>query len=316
MEKVETLHERIVRGDAYMLSSRVLRDLRPSEQSVSWLHFDICPQNIGVLPDGRCAFIDVESFYLEGEDRRYDVSLPAWKPFRALADLNDEVDAKLAGRAVDRSLALRKVSFEVALAAAECVLGPLPPSRDQVLRPETMRTWAASQAGGDPAVEFWRREVLAAADTGAFRPSTDMCSDLERMMLGRSPPARDSHLTPAPQALVPGAAPPIAADVHGGWEAQWDGLRSAAHALRAGLLGRPEVRQYREALEKLTQQYPEQRELWDELLLVLISYERDPIAALDVVQVALKRLPTDLGLGRLRNIVEAWASERQNEQRA
>lgn len=250
------------------------------------------------------------------DDHKYDVSLPAWKPFRAFADLNDEVDAKFAGRAVDRSLAVRKVSFEVALAAAECVLGPLPPSRDQVLRPATMRTWVASQAGGDPAVEFWRREVLAAADSGAFRSLTDMCSDLERVMLGRSPPAKDSHSSPAPQVLVPGAAPPIGADVQGGWGEQWEGLRAAAHGLRAGLLGRPEVGQYREALEKLTQQYPEQRELWDELLLVLVSYERDPIAALDAVQAALKRLPTDLGLGRLRNIVEAWASERQNEQRA
>ncbi len=59
MEEVTPLREVIDRGEAYHLSTKVLRDLDPDADGNSWHHFDVCPNNIGILRSERCVLIDV-----------------------------------------------------------------------------------------------------------------------------------------------------------------------------------------------------------------------------------------------------------------
>jgi hypothetical protein len=319
MEEVRPLHEIIERGESYSLSLRVLRDLDPEIQGrASWLHFDICPLNIGVLHNERCVLIDVESFYLEEGDR-YDVSVPAWKSFRAPQFLREEVASKLAGGTTDRSLAIKKVGFEVALAAAECVLGPLPPSRGE-FDESLLDQWTKAAVSSDPAVAFWRKELRSTLRTGQIRSIRELAQDLEAAL------RVEVDTVHAPRVAVPilnsqsgsdavdislKENPIESVDVSPGWETDWLMLKPSAHALRTGKFDRVRVSEYRLALERLVHQYPKKRELWDELLLLTVSYQKDPVGALAVVVGALKHFPNDAGFERQRNIIQMWVMERQ-----
>ena len=322
MEEVTPLEELIERGEAYDLSQRILQDLDPETDAAHrWLHFDICPRNIGVLPSGRCVLIDVESLYLE-EGNRYRVTVPAWKPFRAPRQLVDDVNDKLEKGAIDRVIAARKVRFEIALAAAECVLGPLTPERGNLDR-ALLESWFSVADPSDPAVAFWRQELFPAVDRGDVRPIAELCKGLEAAFQGRSELLRAPLLQPVAQVVVPAAAadapqpaptsaPRSESALPPGWSNDWKLLGLSAHALRAGRLDRVHIAEYRAALEQLASQYPSQREVWDELLLVVISYEKNAAAALAIANAALVPLPNDHDLIRLRNIIQMWVMERQN----
>jgi hypothetical protein len=315
MELITPLQTLVEEGRARDFSLRVLRNLDPGLGKPQWLHFDICPKNIGVLANSRCVLIDADSMYLE-EAGHFGVSTFVWKPFRATASLLDEVNQGIRARSIGADLARRKVEFEVALAAAECVLGPLPPSRGRFDR-QLLDAWAPQADSSDPAAEFWLSELRTYLATGHLRALGELARDLERILVTprREVPGTDQETKEPPRrAAAPALQPELtpSAEVEGppGWATDWVLLRPAAHALRAGKLDRERIREYRTALERLCEQYPGQRQAWEELLLLAITYEKDSVAALATAERALGFLPGDDGLRRLREIIQNWARER------
>jgi hypothetical protein len=316
MEEVTPLMDLIDRGEAYHLSTRVLRDLDPDAGGKGWHHFDVCPNNIGVLRGERCVLIDVESFYLEAAGK-YNVSVPAWKPFRAPSGLVLDVQVQLAAGGIDRSVAARKLRFEIALAAAECVLGPIPSSGNNLDR-RTVEAWVANADATDPAVVFWKQELLAAVDTASFPPLHELRAKLESAISSEPEP------TGAPLVQVPsvGAEPVQAAGVaisaippvpaQSGWLNEWALVLPLVHALRAGRLGGEQIAEYRQVLQQLAARYPTQADVWNELLLVVISFEKNPVLALSLVTEALQHIPGSEDLARMRNIIQMWVRGRQH----
>ncbi len=316
MEEVTPLRDVIERGEAYHLSVRVLADLDPDINGMGWHHFDVCPLNIGLLPSERCVLIDLESFYLETEGT-YDISVPAWKPFRVPKGLEQVVHAELELGRMDKTVASRKLRFEVALAAAECVLGPIPTTAQNLDR-RTIDAWVANADATDPAVVFWRDELLAAVDTASFPPLRELRERLEFAVKSHKEP------TGAPLVQVPvvgaepmqaaraaiSAIPPVPAQ--SGWSNEWALILPMVHALRAGRLGGEQIIEYRQALQQLAARYPTQADVWNELLLVVISYEKNPVLALSLVTVALQHIPGSEDLVRMRNIIQMWARERRH----
>jgi hypothetical protein len=317
MEEVTPLRELIERGEAYHLSTRVLRDLDPDANGNGWHHFDVCPNNIGISRSERCVLIDVDSFYLEVEGK-YNISVPAWKPFRAPNGLEFDVQVQLATGSIDRSVAARKLRFEVALAAAECVLGTIPFTGRKNLDRRTIEEWVAKADSTDPAVVLWKQELLAAIDTASFPPLQELRERLESAIKSEPEP------TGAPLVQVPSdgaqsaqaaastisTAPPLQAQ--SGWSKEWALVLPMVHALRAGKLGGQQIVEYREALQQIAARYPTQADVWNELLLVVISYEKNAALALSLVTEALKYIPDSEDLVRIRNIVQMWARERRH----
>jgi hypothetical protein len=323
MEEVEPLRSVIERGEAYDLSLQVLKDLDPeADDRPRWLHFDICPMNIGVTSSGQCVFIDVESFYL-ADQGHFSVSVPAWKTFRAPKTLIDEVGQELGQQQgkVMQVTGMRKQRFEIALAAAECVLGPL--LSKQFLDEPQLKSWLASSDSNDPAVAFWTRELTKMVSVDDIRPIRDIASDLEAAL--RTPPDETPRPRGAPlqqpieekpvigesEKLPPSMPAPSDEPLVSRWSTDWMYLKPAAFALRAGRLGPAEVLEYREALERFALEHPSQRDVWEELLLIAISYVKNPALALGYVNRALENLPNDADFLRMKNIVQFWNLERQ-----
>jgi hypothetical protein len=84
------------------------------------------------------------------------------------------------------------------------------------------------------------------------------------------------------------------------------------HALRAGRFGGKQIIEYRQVLQQLAARYPTQPDVWNELLLVVISFEKNPILALSLATEALQHIPYSEDLTRTKNIVQMWARGRQN----
>jgi len=316
MEEVTPLRDIIDRGEAYHLSTKILRDLDPDADGNGWHHFDVCPNNIGLLPNERCVLIDVESFYLEAEGK-YNISVPAWKPFRAPRGLVVAVQVQLGTGRIDRSVASRKLRFEVALAAAECVLGPIPLTGQNLDRP-IIDAWVANADATDPAVVFWKQELLAAVETAIFPPLQELRERLES--------AIKSELEPTGAPLVQlsslGSEPLEAAGVvtsvlpsvlpQSEWFKEWTLVLPMVHALRAGRLTGKQIIEYRQVLQQLASRHPSQPDVWNELLLVVISFEKNPALALSLVTEALQHIPDSDELIRMRNIIQKWARERRH----
>jgi hypothetical protein len=267
--------------------------------------------NIGVLPSGACALIDVESFYLQ-ESGGFNVSVPAWKPFRAPLNLKDSVQEQLMSGRINPETAVRKQRYEIALAAAECVLGPLNIGRDNI-NAKTLQSWLSGADPHDPAVQFWAKVLPSSVEDGEFRPLSELYEELKTAIDGAQPPVAHAPLAhqPAPQVVaqpggmsesVPHEGVPSIED----WQDHWAALKPAAYALRAGKLTGPQVLEYRATLELFAHKYPLQREFWNELLLVVISYEKDAVGAFRYVNEAHEHLPHDPDLNRMRNIVQRW----------
>lgn len=316
MEEVRPLSDFIDKGEAYHLSAKVLEDLDPDTDGIGWHHFDVCPKNIGVLPSGRCVLIDLDSVYLEREGR-YDISAPAWKPFRAPQGLVQDVFYELELGGVGRIVAARKLRFEIALAAAECVLGPIL-STGQNLDRGTINAWIASADAADPAVVFWKQELLAAIDTGNFPTLQELREKLESALGAGTEPA-GAPLVQVPTDSTESARPPaiaisaISADpAQAEWLEEWALVLPMVHALRAGKLDGKQIVEYRQALRQVAARYPAQADVWNELLLVVISYEKDAELALSVVNEALDKIPGNDGLARMRNIIQMWVRGRQH----
>jgi hypothetical protein len=314
MEEVTPLMDLINRDNAYHLCTQVLRDLDPNAGGNGWHHFDVCPNNIGILRDQRCVLIDVESFYLEAEGK-YNVSVPAWKPFRAPSGLIRDVGIQLEAGGIDRSVAARKLRYEIALAAAECVLGPIPSYGNNLDR-LTVEDWVANADDTDPAVAFWKQQLLAVVDTADFPPLHELRAKLE-CAIKSEPDPTGAPLVQVPSigaeqmqgAVAVSTIPP--GPPQSGWSEEWSLMLPTVHALRAGRLGGKEIIEYRQALQQLAARYPTQSDVWSELLLVVISFEKNPVLALSLATEALQHVPGSEDLTRTKNIVQMWARGRQ-----
>jgi hypothetical protein len=218
---------------------------------------------------------------------------------------------------MDRSIATRKLRFEVALAAAECVLGPIPYSGENLDR-HTIEAWVAGADAADPAVLFWKQELLAAIDTGAFPPLRELRERMESAFRsGGEPTGAPLVQVPTggtepvqPPGITSFAIPPDRGQAD--WLKEWQLILPMVHALRAGKLGGRQIVEYRQALQEIAARYPTQPDVWNELLLVVISYEKNAVLALSVVTEALEHIPDDDGLARMRNIIQMWSKERQH----
>jgi hypothetical protein len=96
------------------------------------------------------------------------------------------------------------------------------------------------------------------------------------------------------------------------WLNDWALMLPTIHTLRAGKLSGEQVVEYRQALLQIAARHPTQADVWNELLLVVISYEKNAALALSLVTEALEHIPGNDGLVRMRNIIQMWARERKH----
>lgn len=291
MERVEPLHNVIAEARSNIATAiGVLEALDTTNASPRWHHFDICPKNMGVSTAGAIVMIDVESIYFEQNDA-FGVSVPAWKRFRAPAPLVSEVDDAFAE--LPRATADRKMSFEALLVATECILGLF---KATALTSEYLRAWSAGREN-EPAV----RPLIAALECsieGEPLPKLEVvAAELRR--------AGDLD-------QLPTARPPTAATNLQDATVIRPELDQLAYSLRAGMLVPAEIASYRSRLEVELRTAPDRRRVWNELLLIAISFEKDAIGARALVRKALKEYDKDAELNRLLRMIEMWVAGGQS----
>jgi hypothetical protein len=69
------------------------------------------------------------------------------------------------------------------------------------------------------------------------------------------------------------------------------------------------ITKYQNRLAELTMKYPEAGAIWEERLVLAVSYQQDPDGARAVVEAALRAVPNDASFERWRNILSIWKSE-------
>jgi hypothetical protein len=310
MERVTTLHELIREQRAGTeLALQVLRRLAPASPDL-WHHLDVCPKNVGLTRVGSVVYIDVESFYL-GNDEVFELSNLFGKWFRLPGPIWDVVgeDLQLNRNRMAVGVGAVKQAFDLALLAAECSLNGLPPFDQDFITDAWLREMVDGVADErKPLAEFWAERLRPAVESGTLLDLKKLADDLAGFMAG------DPQSTPPaswPKEDKPQSA---SASVHPATpltdlERDWGELQTKARALRRDALARPEVEQYRQEVAVMAQRYPREASIWNELLLILISYQRDREEALRVVRAARQQLPQDAHLQQMCEIVTMWAAQ-------
>lgn len=307
MDRVTTLDSLIEQHQAGPdVGLRVLRRLTPATPGL-WHHLDVCPKNVGVTKSGDVVYIDVESLYV-GNGSLFELSNLFGKWFRLPAPIYDAVGDDLQRNQNQMTIAAgaMKQAFDLALLAAECSLNGVPPLYDGITETwlQVMIDEADEQA--KPLAEFWAQRLRPAVESATVLDLKKIADELADFVAGNH-----ARVTPIsqPKENQPEVRSTVPAKALTDFDRDWESLRPKARALRRDSLTRAEVEQYRRDLAQLAQRYPREAKIWDELLMILISYQRDRDEALRVVRQAREQVPQDANLKRMYEIVTMWAAQ-------
>jgi hypothetical protein len=275
MERVTPLTELIAAnklGPSH--AAQVIEQL--AYDSASWVHFDICPGNTARTNAGDFVFIDPDSFYL-AEGNFVEITYPALKnrlPHSFLARIRAGLGEK---GLMDVALARQKHDSEVVLVAAECCLGPLEVTP---LAAGHVQEWIDESQYGNRVTDPIKVALLDIC--GGETPDMEiLASALKHAAAEPMAAAKRGSIIKEVQA---------APEIKGG---SWSQLDGARRALRAERLGKLELQEYRETILRLAREPGSDRVLWEEAVVIVVGYEKDPILALSVLDEALTRFPND-----------------------
>jgi hypothetical protein len=313
MEKVVPLKDEILSGRTGISTAiDVLTAFDPAIKAsqTTWTHFDLCPANAAKRANGDIVGIDVESFYIQ-DAGSFNVTVPAWKRFRAPARMVQEVDVACGSQAggIPVKMAREKLSFETMLLATECVLGLFAPSGRMGLHSGALRSWAGARLA-EPAVSTLV-SALELFVEGKQAPSLcDVADALRKTLRPSSSPTTPIASRPTELAqTVPDKLGPVGS-VAAGPPTERD---LCARELRAGILSGQRMSSYVNSLLETIAKEPSDRGAWDELILIAISFQKDPVRALSLISDALVKFPGDADLERLRRMVITWRGHGENE---
>lgn len=301
MEVVTPLHDEIVaRRTTKAIALSVLRSLSsPSAAGLSFHHFDVCPQNIGLSQSGEPLFIDPESFFLV-EPEGVGVTTPAWKRPRAPVHLVHRVDGAFAEqKPLPVVLTQEKMNFELAVVAAECCLGPMPFLGQATFGSGVLGAWMDSpEARANPGLaSFWYEVLSQVLATGQVPPPETMIEALAAVEPGGA----------APRPQVP-TKPALVGSLE--WQGFWIQLQPIAARLRGGLLNQHQIEEYLGTVEALAAANPQVRELWLEVLLICVSFLKSRSDAFRVALKAQAALPGDQEISQLVGVIRLWGKDR------
>ncbi|WP_157595335.1 hypothetical protein [Plesiocystis pacifica] len=283
MEQVTPLMSQIRAGETGRNDSvQVLRSLRSSEFG-NWVHFDICPRNVGRRTSGEFVAIDLESLYLgDGGQGVIDVSYPAFKHDRVPRHV-----LRMCGKVSQGGMPLpqvqRKHDGEVVVLAAECSLGLKAYNFDDA----GVEQWCAESPCSADERDFWRRTLRRVLVNGDF-DLAELADELERVDEGGIMVSTD--------------------DVSVSNQSDGD-LFSRGRDLRRGTLSRKEIAEYRKELGVYAEKNAGDRRVWEELLLVSLAYEKDPGRGVQLAEQALVQFPGDVGFQDNLTLARMWGGD-------
>jgi hypothetical protein len=308
MERVTTLHALIgERRAGSHVALELLRRLEPASPGL-WHHLDVCPKNLGLTKSGGIVYIDVESLYV-GNGSVFELSNLFGKWFRLPEPVNEALgeDLRLNHNRMSVGAGALKQSFDLALVAAECSLNGVPEFFGDNITVAWLEAMVdEADASTKPLARFWAQQLRPAVESRIVLDLKKIADSLADFVAGRGQPAAP---VVQPKEIEPKGTTTKPVKPVTDFDRDWDSLQLKARALRRDSLSRSDIEQYRRDLAALAQRFPREVKIWDELLMILISYQRDRVEALRVARSACEQLPLDANLKRMHEIVAMWAAQ-------
>lgn len=327
LERVDIVADLIEQNKVSVeLAVSILRNLaiRYQASNPTWIHFDICPRNVGVTKSGQVVFIDIESCYL-GDGKGISITSLLTKEHLLYASLRDSLLEDYTGSPTPvcaLPTLVKKYEFEVALVAAQVTLGfPTYPNYPTNSAEEWLNPWLQEAAKANPELsEFWQKclEKETVLNVGInlerIADQLELKKDLEVALYNSSPTPTPSILQVPEVPNVPNSLDPNQVS-HSESRAPWEVLSDVGIKLRQDRMRREEILAYRSQIERLTDTHPKDLQVWKELLLIDISFLRKPRKAHDTIKAARIALPNEGYLEQAESMIENWIAIREAEAR-
>ncbi len=315
MEPVTDLAKLIeqAKADSHMALS-ILEHLTPPSPTspLYWHHFDICPKNVGVLPNGQWKLIDLESLYI-GRDNQCIISQPYWKQQRAPKNLTNQIlsEIDINRNALSFDTAHQKYCYELLLIAAECSANKSYDFPDSMMwvTADGVSDWLGRSFSGAlaPIGSFWARQFDVLLREKLVPDMSTISDQLRSLLLRLEQSLHSAPIVGTPNATEASAVPtPSCGEVRGDTIID-EQVRRYSHLLRSDKLSKVEMIKYQNLIRERLSQNPLERHNWDELLLIYISFLKSPSDALSHTKKALEYFPNDPDFMRWQRIIRNWS---------
>lgn len=299
------------KANSHMAVSLLEHLAPPSPKSeLYWHHFDICPKNVGVLPNGQWKLIDLESVYI-GQDRQCIISQPYWKQMRAPENIAEQVLSEIDRNrnAISIGTAHQKYCYELLLAAAECSANRPYDFPDGIRRVTVggLSTWIERSFIDQlvPVGSFWEKQFVAKLREGSIPDISTIASQLKSLLFDKPPSSTPRVIE---SNFVKTSTAHVASFSDSGVPAISDQqIRSYSQLLRSDKLSKAEIANYQNLLRERLSKIPQERYIWDELLLIYISFLKAPSDALSICKDAMEYFPQDPEFMRWQRIIRNWS---------
>lgn len=257
-----------------------------------WVHFDICPNNLGVDGNGNIVLIDHDSIY-KIEERGFLVTTPACKDWRLPNNIYYGIikDFQTQNNCLEPDQLKEKVYAEIALVAAELSLQSEPSIIGQ-FADEWVPRWLDDYTEVNAQLaDVWRRVFNALFSRTELVPFSDIVGQLREVSQKSEVPSleRSGHPT-------------------GGvdWRRSIGDFSDYGLMLRHGHLDDDSLIEYIKYIKESLDREPNILELWRELVYIFICHLKDPCGCLEILENAKIYYPDDEDLKLKKRLVQVW----------
>ncbi|KXZ29348.1 hypothetical protein AYB33_17460 [Leptospira santarosai] len=268
-----------------------------------WIHFDICPKNLGLNSKKEFRLIDLDSYY-EAKEGKFEIKTLAYKRVNVMKQLNDEIFAGSVGKVEFTNALIKKFRLEVCLCAIQICAGKLFEYPGPVYNlEEWFWDWLNCQQDQPLNIkEFWKRVVLEYVPQDV--PLINIATEYEHLILENSTSASDMHFKESY-----GEKNANMLTLKENLTTEKDLSKVIDHyakLIRSENFTKVDLELYIEILLGVLGRNPERIEYWIEIITISICYVRSAKRSYEYLQNALKHHSTNEDLLNKMRLVELW----------
>ncbi|WP_236716046.1 hypothetical protein [Leptospira interrogans] len=276
-----------------------------NEEKFDWIHFDLCPKNLGVNSKNEFRLIDLDSFY-EAKDGNFEVKTLAYKRCNILKSINDKIIERSDDEKYYSIELIKKFKLEICLCAIQIWAGELFRYPGKVYNlEEWFWAWLNSLPNKSQSEKaFWKRVI---EDYIPKNISLNLiANEYEQEILEKSSVSIDSTFNKLPFTSKDVSNVAIYQNEIYPADAIDKVFNHYAKLIRSENFNVADLQFYIDLLEETVKKTPNRVDHWIELVTISICYLKSAKKSYEYLQIALRHHGQNQDLKNKMRLVELW----------
>ncbi|EKR65767.1 hypothetical protein LEP1GSC036_2634 [Leptospira weilii str. 2006001853] len=276
-----------------------------NEEKLDWIHFDLCPKNLGVNSKNEFRLIDLDSFY-KAKEGKFEVKTLAYKRCNILKSINDKIIERSDDEKYYSIELIKKFKLEICLCAIQIWAGELFRYPGKVYNlEEWFWAWLNSLPNKSQSEKaFWKKVIEDYIPKNISL--NQIANEYEQEILEESSASSDSTFHELPL---------ISKDVNNAAISQNEIYPANeidkvfdhyAKLIRSENFNVDDLQFYLDLLKEAVDKAPNRVDHWIELVTISICYLKSAKKSYEYLQIALRYHNQNQDLKNKMRLVELW----------